>query len=80
MLAESPGRGILGRVTLLQVTVLASLLGYLLIFSYVDHYHTHSTFKLTLQQSRWCDLQDLDHTHQRSSSLENDQNWLRRLG
>ncbi|CAD0012294.1 unnamed protein product [Aureobasidium pullulans] len=35
MLSESPGRGVLGRVTLLQVTVLSALLGYLLIFSLV---------------------------------------------
>jgi hypothetical protein len=35
MLSEAPGRGFLGRVTLLQVTVLSALLGYLLIFSYV---------------------------------------------
>jgi len=36
MLPEAPGRGFLGRVTLLQVTVLSALLGYLLIFSYVN--------------------------------------------
>lgn len=36
MLPEAPGRGVLGRVTLLQVTVLSALLGYLLIFSYVS--------------------------------------------
>ncbi|TIA22219.1 hypothetical protein D6C80_01446 [Aureobasidium pullulans] len=35
MLSEAPGRGVLGRVTLLQVTVLSALLGYLLIFSLV---------------------------------------------
>jgi hypothetical protein len=47
MLCEAPGRGFLGRVTLLQVTVLSALLGYLLIFSYVNREQAHSISKLT---------------------------------
>lgn len=72
MLPEAPGRGILGRVTMLQVTVLASLLGYLLIFSYVNADHKLSKSKLTSEQSRWCDLQDMDHTYQKPPQVEND--------
>jgi hypothetical protein len=64
MLAEAPGRGFLGRVTLLQVTVLSALLGYLLIFSYVEREQAHSVSELIQEQSRGCHLQDLDHAHQ----------------
>jgi hypothetical protein len=64
MLSEAPGRGFLGRVTLLQVTVLSALLGYLLIFSYVEREQAHLVSELIQEQSRRYHLQDLDHAHQ----------------